>query len=199
MVSLNSLVHDLARPHATRIATESGSRTGFELPLIHQLRIERTSGSRMGGSSGTGSRIPVALDASNVYQDIVDTLSAWHREITGHTYGTPEQMLVTWAWWAQSPTIAGSCGESRAVEAHTACTLWTKQIRDLLNPIRRVELAGACPSCQEEYAWENVQGARTRLHTAITAVGAEASCHNCGTSWAGKDLHRLALSFSGAA
>jgi hypothetical protein len=191
---LNDTVHRLTRNHrTTHIDAESGDKSfPTELSLFKQLQQEIESGRRAnGGGGGTGSRSPIAIPAFSLWSEIRETLSTMHIAITGKDEPTlsPESKLQKWAVWTQSDTN-GDAGRKCLENA----TKWMLSIQQLLNPVRRTEIVGACPQtdCGATHAWTWDEDEYVR-NTAITATGAEATCGACGTTWVGAELHTLAM------
>ncbi|MGM9473173.1 DUF7341 domain-containing protein [Pseudarthrobacter sp. YS3] len=186
---LNETVHRLTRDHRTTVADpETGTRTyPTELALFTQLEQELSSSSRPSGGASTGPRIPLALAAVMLWSEIRETLNTKHIAITGRddTLKPPAQKLQEWAAWA---------GSDEAAKCLRASAAWARAIEQLINPIRRTEITGACPAvdCGATHAWTWEDGEYVR-NTAIMATGSEARCGACGTAWVGAELHSLAL------
>lgn len=170
------------------------------IPLLQQLRMACRQDTRGGGASGhsTGPSAPIAITATEDYRDVLGTVQAWHVHITGQNYGSVEQQLIAWATWAQSPLILAH-EPQHAVDCAAWCQHLVKKINDMLHPVRRGEIPGECPSCLAMEAWDNVDGERTRIGHAIATAAGVAKCLNCGSSWAGRELHALAAKLKAAA
>lgn len=198
--NLNDQVHQLTRPHrVTYIDPETGRTTyPTELSLFDQLRQEQASGNRPGGgASGSGSRSPVAIQALMLWMEIRETLNTQYVAIIGkddHNV-SPEAKLQKWGAHVQADT-------SGVQPRHCLQTVigWATAIHDLLHPIRRTEITGACPNkeCGVTHAWKWDDGEYIR-NTALTATGAQAKCGACGSVWAGQALHALAQGLQEAA
>ncbi|KQQ98405.1 hypothetical protein ASF72_18340 [Arthrobacter sp. Leaf141] len=191
--TLNATVHRLTREHRT---TNTDADTGeksypTELSLFQQLQQEIQSGRRAeGAGGGTGSRSPIAIPAFSLWSEIRETLATMHTAITGKDEPklSAESKLQKWAAWTQ----ADNSGET-ARKCLENATKWMLSIQQMLNPVRRAEIVGACPQdeCGATHAWTWDEGEYVR-NTAITATGAEATCGACGTVWAGTELYTLA-------
>lgn len=190
---LNETVHRLTRDHRTTHTDSDTGETTYptELALFTQLRHETTSSSRPSVGASSGPRIPVALSAVVLWDEIRETLSTMHIAISGRDEPTksPEAKLQKWAAWARadlSGTEAQKC-------LHRAAG-WAAAIDQLINPVRRIEITGNCPvvGCGASHAWTWDEDEYVR-NTAITATGTEARCGACGTAWMGAELHTLAL------
>lgn len=190
---LNSTVHRLTRDHrVTHTDREAGSTSyPTEMALFTQLRQEITSSSRPSTGASSGPRIPVALGAVVLWDEIRETLSTMHIAITGKDERSvsPESKLQNWAAWTQSD-VSGD--ETRKCLLKAAA--WAAAIDQLINPVRRIEISGSCPvdGCGASHAWTWDEDEYVR-NTAITATRKEARCGACGTTWAGAELHTLAL------
>ncbi|MBD1541037.1 hypothetical protein G9E11_01950 [Arthrobacter sp. IA7] len=196
---LNATVHRLTRDHrTTHVDPDTGIKSyPTELSLFEQLRQEIASGRRPSTGGSSGSRSPIAIPAFGLWAEIRETLATMHIAITGRDEPklSAESKLQKWAAWTQSDVG----GESAQKCLHSA-TAWASAIEQLLNPVRRTEIVGACPveACGASHAWTWEDGEYVR-NTAITATGAEARCGACGTTWAGAELHSLALNLGKAA
>lgn len=190
---LNDTVHRLTRDHRTTHTDSDTGRTSYptELALFTQLRQEITSSSRPTVGASSGGRIPVALSAVVLWDEIRETISTMHIAITGKDEPTksPEAKLQKWAAWTQTD-VSGDEGRKCLQKA----TAWAAAIDHLINPVRRIEITGSCPveECGASHAWTWDEDEYVR-NTAITATGTEARCGACGTTWVGAELHTLAL------
>lgn len=189
---LNDTVHRLTRDHRTTYVDSETGATSYptELALFTQLRQEITSSSRPSTGASSGPRIPVALSAVVLLDEIRETLSTMHIAITGkdEPAKSPEAKLQKWAAWTQ----ADVSGDETQKCLHKA-TAWAAAIDQLINPVRRIEITGNCPvdECGATHAWTWDEDEYVR-NTAITATGTEARCGACGTTWIGAELHTLA-------
>lgn len=195
---LRSTVHRLTRDHKTTfVDSETGHVTyPTELALFTQLRQEQASGSRAAtGAKSSGSRSPIALGAVTLWSEIRETLNTMHIALTGKDNPTltPEQKLQHWA----DATAGDTTGQS-AEKCLRSATKWATAIETLLNPIPRLEVKGACPTCAATHAWTWVEGEYVR-NTAITATRNEARCGACQTSWEGQAINDLANNLGKAA
>lgn len=190
---LNAIVHRLTRDHrSTHVDTDTGKISyPTEMALFTQLRQEITSSSRPSTGASSGPRIPVALSAVILWDEIRETLSTMHIAITGkdEPAKSPEAKLQKWAAWTQGDVS----GDETRKCLHKA-TAWAAAIDQLINPVRRIEITGTCPveECGASHAWTWDEDEYVR-NTAITASGSEARCGACGASWVGAELHTLAL------
>ena len=190
--NLNDLVHQLTRAHRTTYTDPETGSVAYptEVSLFDQLRQEQASGNRTGGGTATGggSRSPVAIQALMLWMEIRETLNTQYIAITGRDDQTvsPEAKLQKWGAYAQSDPHG-----TESLQCIQTISGWSMAIRDLLHPVRRTEITGACPHCDATHAWKWTDGEYIR-NTALTATGAEAHCGACGTIWAGEALHTLA-------
>lgn len=173
-------------------------------PLLDWLRD--SIGSSMGGNSGGGKsareRTPIDMGAFTLYEDLDGRIRSWMTELGG-TPGknlTPAQVLRSWyvLWSATIPT-------ERTISSH-ANTLegWVQQVKDVLDPPKRIEITSPCPVCGQE--WINV-GLKLpngeddpndveRVHV-LVAVEREsihqsfAMCRACDKVWTGTGEMRM--------
>lgn len=208
--NLNQAVHELTRSHITthddaegegRRSFHTDPKTGTvapfkEMPLFEQLRQERVSGTRKSGASGTGSRAPVAIQALVLWNEIQESLNTRIIQIDGRDRPdlSPEEKLQRWA----AHTLRDPSGEQQQ-ECLKNIVAWAAAIRALLHPVRKTEIVGKCPACQESHAWTWNEDEWVR-NTALTAVGLDVSCGACGTQWCGAEaVSGLAATLSEAA
>lgn len=188
--SLADVVHVLTRPHATR----NGDRVAYVEPLLDTLQslIHPSSSAKGndGGGGGGGSRPPISLDALTLWQDITGRIDrdwpyAGHPSAVRVPYGRKVQ-----AWMNTAVT------PEQQSKLYALCTKWEDQIREALEPAKRMPLSGACPECQNTHV-ETISedGERKYNPTLLAFPGADpvtAICQVCGKTWQGGELHELA-------
>ena len=192
-------VHELTRSHLTaHIDTETGearttyadSATGTnkpfkELSLFDQLRKEQASGTRStgGGTNGSGSRAPVAIQALVLWSEIQESLNTRIIQSTGNDQPNlrVEEKLQKWA----AHTLQDTTGAMQ-LQCLSHLVSWVSAIRGMLYPVRKTEIVGRCPACQKSFAWSWAEDEWIR-NTALTAVGLDVSCGSCGSQWSGAD------------
>lgn len=190
---LNDTVHRLTRDHRSIHTDPETGKTSYptELALFTQLRQEIASSSRPATGASSGPRIPVALQAVMLWDEIRESLNTVHITLRGQDdpKKSAERKLQEWAAWAGTDSQTDS-----AKKCLRDVLKWAAAIEQLLNPVRRVEIVGACPTdnCSASHVWAWDEGEYVR-NTAITATGSEARCGACGTTWTGAELHTLAL------
>jgi hypothetical protein len=147
---LRDAVTQLTRPHHRYVRDEEGGgRVVPAAPLLVQLRMEITSasGGTGGGASSTTAAIPLAAAALDLFTEIAETVhEEWwlaHRYHHGHGRG---KLVTELRWWT---AVARRDPESLA-RAATLCAGWAAAITNLLQPVRRWEIVGACPTCGAE-------------------------------------------------
>lgn len=192
--TLTQAAHRLSRDHKslhidpiTQVATYP-----TELSLFTQLRIEQESGRRGGGTSGSGSRSPIALSAVILWNEIQEALNTRVIALTGSDAprASAEEKLDH---WVKSVKQSGAPED----EAHCAKALnaWVNAITDLLNPEPRIELTGQCPVCHQTHSWTLDDGEYFR-NTALSATIQSANCRACGTEWPRQEFQALAASIN---
>ena len=190
LTTLTQNIHILAREHKTRHHDETTGKTTYptELSLFDQLRLELESGRRATGTSGNGSRSPIALGAVILWNEIRETLNTTTITITGHDQPTttPEQKLELWITTARQTNDQALT--QRCIRKTTA---WINAINDLINPEPSIEISGACPACHQTHAW-TLEDGEYRRNTALTATITTAKCRTCQAEWARQDFENLA-------
>lgn len=132
---LNATVHRLTRDHrSTHTDTDTG-KTSYptEMALFTQLRQEITSSSRPSTGASSGPRIPVALAAVVLWDEIRETLSTMYIAITGKDEPTksPEDKLQKWAAWTQ-----GDVSGNETQKCLHKATAWAAAIDQLISRIK---------------------------------------------------------------
>ncbi|WP_458116989.1 DUF7341 domain-containing protein [Arthrobacter sp. D2-10] len=192
-------IHQLTREHK---ASHTDTDTGIvsypsEMSLFDQLRLEQASGRRNTGGTGSGSRSPIAVQAVILWSEIRETLNTRHIQITGTDVPglPPETKLQKWGMHA----LADPAGKEQT-DCLRSVAGWVQAIRNLINPVHRIEVVGTCPvpECLSTHAWTWDEDEWVR-NTAITAAGLEAQCGACGSVWAGPDLRELPALMEAAA
>lgn len=187
---LSQAVADLTRSHERT----AGEHTGQEPALLDLLEVaikSDTSGASGGGGS-TRAASPMDVTALHLWQTIAQTIGEFWpgRGQLSHAK-LPQKDRLT--WWAE--TVAGTDNEVHLLEM---CDYWIGQIRDLLEPPKRVPLRGAqCARCREYQVLghnpdgERVYGPCLLAHLSETPVRIE--CLGCGGQWYDGEMLELAL------
>lgn len=177
--------------------SEQTLRRRTELPLLDQLRDAVASDQGQSGGKKPGrEQVPVDIAAIQMYENIDGIIRAWLLEL-GARPGkeiTLTQALRSWyTLWAVSQHVEG-------IERRKRVTLegWAVQVRDKLQPPKRIELTAPCPECGFE--WINVGLKRAdrsddpedleyvRTLTAVERPSLDDSfavCQKCDTVWLG--------------
>jgi hypothetical protein len=185
----------------TRTPTWSGGervvRRRVDAPLLDQLRDAVASSLESGGGGKPGrERVPIDVAALTLYEDIDGRIRSWLDEL-GARPGrdvTPTQALRTWyVMWT-----AGRHTEGLEDRYQATIEGWAQQVRDKLQPPKRIEITAPCPVCGRE--WINV-GLKlpngdddpndVEMVRVLNAVEREtiddsyAMCQACNTVWVG--------------
>lgn len=162
-------------------------------PLLLQLKLEiSNSGNSGGGASSTTAAIPLAAAALDLMTDIeTDVHDKWWESYHlhhGHGRGTLVGELRTWA-------AVCRVDEVQLRVAALMCTNWVRNIRGLLEPVRRWEIAGTCPACKadrvvvSEDVGSPVYG--PALVIEFTEAGNRGLCRACHQDYEPEELARL--------
>lgn len=194
--SLSETVAQLTRPHTRKV----GELDGIEPALLDLLAsaIGNTSGrgSAPGGSTRAGA--PLDVTALSLWTSISAVVSEhWpgHGDLARADTSLPDR-LEQW-----TSHLAGSDHEVYLLEF---CLYWVEQIRELLEPTRKMPLRGvACGHCGFESIREPNPEGETVRRPAILVYPDErptrAECQVCGEQWVGElSLQLLALASAAA-
>lgn len=160
--------------------------TGMVPGLIQQLRESSTGVVGGGqGSSATNTRTPIAVGIWNLLHEIGGSASDHYQKASRQkAMGSAEENIRGWAASVQQ--------FPEEVERCLAMTdKWIQQIGDLLNPVRRWELAGPCPSCGERFVVRESEDGKAKS-SALTVSKIGAQCGACEASWQPTEFHELA-------
>lgn len=192
--ALREVIHVLTRPHIHR----NGDRVAYVEPLLETLHsLIKPSGAQKnsdGGGSAGGSRPPINLEALTLWQDITKRIDReW--PYAGHpsTVRVPvERKLQAWYSNAAQP--------HEALHLYELCKGWERQIREALEPTKKMPLSGACPACEKTHVETTDEDGAARYNPALLAFpGAEpvyAICLVCEHTWEGQALHELAATLT---
>lgn len=112
--------------------------------LIQQLRdaVHGSFGSRGAASLGA-ERIPINVNALNLYEELKHDIAAEYKDATGREPGrddTPERLLAQWALAIVNGIRSGTLPEGSDEVAADLAQTWVLQIEDLFNPPKQLEL-----------------------------------------------------------
>lgn len=180
--TLSDLIHTLTQPHLRR----AGENIAHEDALLDILEdcVASTTSSKAGGGGGRGT--PVDLGALDLAATIRGTIDE-HHPLNGLQKAPLRYRLNAW--------YANTWDPNKALMLHEHAAQWVYQIRELIEPTKRVPLRGiACPECHNTHL-EKV-GEETTYNPAITvypdANPVYAQCGVCENEWSGKKIHELA-------
>ena len=185
---LSKAVHLLIAPHGRT----AGELAGVEPALLDLLEVaikSDTSGaSGAGGSTRAGS--PMDVNALHLWQTIYSCVGEfWPGK--GQLAHAGMHLKARLQWWTEQ--VAGTDNEVHLTEM---CDHWAGQIRDLLEPPKRVPVRGGqCPRCKEhQVLGTDPDGQRVYqpcllAHLSETPLRVE--CRACGGTWYSLDLLKL--------
>lgn len=128
----------------------SNPRKLSDAPLLDQLQsaVANNIGGNGGGKQAR-ERTPLDVGAFQLYETIDGRLRAWLLDL-GAKPGknvTAREMLRSWyALW-----IGGVHDDSFDKHYQSILEGWEQQIRDRLDPPKRIEISAPCPACGKEY------------------------------------------------
>jgi hypothetical protein len=186
---LSRVVSDLCQPHSRTVQLEEGPVTGQEEPLLSLLERAIAADSGRGSASGGGSSASAPVDAGalTLWTDISAVVGA-HWPGRGDLLRQHTPLIERLEAWTR--VTADTPNEEHLLEM---CRYWTKQIRDLLEPPKRVPLRGmTCPACECTHVEEHDADGGVIYNVSLLAHMSEeeirAECLVCGTEWVGGEL-----------
>ena len=184
---LSQAVHELVSTHERTV----GELTGQEPGLLHQLTraiASDTAGADRAGGKTTGS--PLNVNALALHDEIFRCIGEfWPGRGDLKQATTPlTQRLRMWCG-----AIAGTEYEPHLLEM---CLHWARQIRELLEPPKRIPLWGAkCPCCEFTKGFQRDQYGETVLAPALLIHASEApmraECLICESEWKADEINNL--------
>jgi hypothetical protein len=196
---LDMAVGLLTRPSKHRILDPETGRAVWVTadPLLIQLFMA-VKNSTAGATFKSGSinpPLPLSGDALDLFAEIENvTAERWwalHRLHFGEGRATLGARIRTWAAVVRhDPDLTR--------EAEQIMSGWVRDIKALLDPVRRAQIIGACPECGEtRIVARTDDDGGTIMEPALSLVYSEnypdfAVCRACGTEWRGYGLTVLA-------
>ena len=188
---------DMTTETPTHNSVGTTIRRRTELPLLEQLQNMIAASSETGGPGKPGrERVPIDASAFDLYEMIDGRIRSWLDDLgarPGKSVTTGQALRSWFVLWA-----AGQHDEKLEARHRTILDGWAGQIRDKLQPPRRIEITAPCPVCGKE--WINVglkladgkdDPEDVEMVRVLNAVEREtledsyALCSACQTVWAG--------------
>lgn len=198
MTLLSETAHELTHTHVRRTVTEDGPVYGDEPPLLQILAeaVGASSQVKAGGTSKTG--VPIDLGALDLWENIRRTIDQCWPGAGDPAYVRVPSHVKLNAWVS---VTTDPVAEAVLLDL---CTRWVGQIREHLEPTKRVPLGGvACPVCGwDRTVTEGEDGFTYR--PALVAFPDEqpirvaCTVEACGREWCGAQVvdtfaHRLSV------
>jgi hypothetical protein len=198
-LAVDALTHEVHRVEIIRSddAKKSVVFKRTDAPLLEQLRaaISNMIGAGSGGKLAR-ERTPLDVAAFSLYELIDGRVRSWLLDAGATASKESSAGEVLRAWFAKWQSLNPNSG---LVARHESIVRgWEQQIRDILDPPKRIEITQPCPVCHVE--WVNV-GLRlpdgrddpediefVRVLTAVERDNLEESfaiCRKCDTVWLG--------------
>lgn len=183
---------------AVALLTSPHTRTvdgvcGMEPALLDLLEVAiKTDTSGASGSGGGSARAgaPVDVNALSIWQSIYGTVGEfWPGK--GDLSHARMRLVDRLTWWTS--TVAGTADEVHLLEM---CDYWAGQIRDLLEPPKRVPIRGGqCPRCKEyQVLGTDPDGQRVYQPCLLAHLSEDpvrVECRGCGGTWYGSTQLQL--------
>jgi hypothetical protein len=174
-------------------ATDRQGFSGQEAPLLRMLELSIGSDMGKGSVSGvSGANGVLNLGALELWQAIHRTVGEfWPGK--GNLAMAKAHLITRLELWATQ--VGGTENEPHLLEM---CAYWAEQIRDLLDPPKRVPIRGGqCPRCKEhQVLGTNPDGERVYVPCLLAHLSEEpvrVECLGCGGQWYDGNLLALAL------
>lgn len=209
---LRRAVRELTSPHnATHRDTTGRLRVTAQAPLLVQLRAhitEQRNGRGGRRAAGTGSNVPLALDALDLLEHIRDTTE---QTVTALCAAGPHLDRTALTTTALTPRLTWAAHAALTLDRPDLCRPfigWPGTIRNTLDPPRLVPLPGhTCPMCHTTTTHMQVPtedpsapaefteepALCIRMGTTVPA----GMCRECGAEWAGRELLDLTALLGG--
>lgn len=188
---LAAAVNLLTRDSKHRVADADGRlRFVTVAPLLVQLKLAIANSTAAGsGMGGGGAQIPLGAAALDLYTEIAETVHEqwWLSHALHHGHGRGKLALELRAWASVSTE-----GEALA-NCLRWCNGWVAGINGLLQPVRRWEVRGTCPACNQDRVVTEQDGERITGHAlsiCITEAETWGECLACGEKFVPATLAR---------
>lgn len=176
--TLKTLIDELTVPHPR---TFEGT-TGTEDALLDQLKA--AVGSNVGRGSGGGQSSGAVIDAhaldvlNSIWRDVVHSSPVLHSGA-----GLPGAVR---RWHAE--VTRWDATEHATLELLSLAMTWRTEIREILEPVKRIPMRGqVCPGCTHDYH-QNDAGEWSPTITLHAEAIPVADCAVCGEKWTGGQL-----------
>lgn len=201
--ALRALVDELITEHPRVVLVKGQPVEGAELPLLAQLYAARSSdfGTPDDGPGGGGTPGNVIdPDAVALWATISAAIESGYRDARQGRVRVPEygigyelpNAIVKLRAWHRHVTEKGATMAAQ-VNLYAQCLTWIQDIRNHLEPEKRVPMRGlACGACgakvHKDVDSKTRQPAILLIYTRPAPV---AVCRACGESWTGGELLEL--------
>lgn len=204
LTKLNVAEGLLTRPSKHRLVDPDTGESKWVTadPLLTQLEVAvRNSTASASFRASSGTPLPISADAFDLLQKIRSvTAERWwalYNLHFGQGRDTLSGRLRAWG-------MAAGSSEDLTREAERYFTGWVEAIRALLEPIRRREIQGSCPTCgaarmfdhHDEEGGTVTKPVLSVVYTREGVPGA-AVCANCNSQWQGHDMAQLGRHVNG--
>lgn len=179
---LSQVVFELTRPHTRTVGEHTGQEPALLALLEVAIKTDTSGASGGGGSSRNGA--PVDVNALSIWQAISQTVGEYWPG-RGQLHHAKLHLIDRLTWWTE--TVAGTTDE---VHLEEMCSYWRGQIRELLEPLKRVPIRGGqCARCKEYQVLETDLDGQRVYQPCLTAHLSEdpvrIECRGCGGTWYG--------------
>lgn len=196
-IELDAAVGLLTRPSKHRVESAPGEFVWITAdPLLLTLSLEiGNSSAAPKFKSSASNPIPIAADA-------YDLLSRITEEVAEHWWKTHNmhkgQGRTTLAGQLRAWTMVARSNPETCKEATRIVAGYVVAIRALLQPVRRWEIKGRCPSCGFDRVVDRIEEGEVFMRPALAVIYTPdgelsgAVCAGCSTAWASDQIKVLA-------
>lgn len=184
---LSQVVHELTATHPRTVGEHSGQEPAL-LALLEVAIKSDTSGAYGGGASRTGA--PVDTAALHLWGEISGCIGEYWPG-RGDLARAKTPVIRRLELWTEQ--VAGTDNEVHLLEM---CEYWHQQIRDMLEPPKRVPVRGAqCPRCKDhQVLGTNPDGERVYVPCLLAHLSEDpvrVECLGCGGTWYGNTVLQM--------
>lgn len=158
---LMKVVDELTQEHTVIVEDHEHRFLGHRQEVALLVKLRASVQSDVNGNGGDGKpareRVPIDVSAQDLYNRLDADIREWYgRETDYAEHGRPAPWVVLRQWYIRfiNRYRAGDISDKTMWSIVGTVESWVQQIRDKLDPPRKIEITSACPICGKE--WVNV-------------------------------------------
>lgn len=192
VLELRQAVADLVDPIGRKVLRDDGTATAHVAPsLLDQLQDAVGNSGGRGGVARRDVPMPISAAARDLLTAVTFGAADMHyKAIRRDCPDLADQVRATAA-------IAGRWTDWQAIiRVVEQLHAWAHEIRELLDPPRRMHVAAPCPACSERMVWREAAGDVVQVPALQLLDDLECVCLACGHRWPPSKLGHLKLSMA---